>query len=196
MDERSATELIEKLDAEIGDKLRKLTYWSLKDRRDAEEVIHDVWLAAWEAAIAGKQPQRWAPWLWRVCENKICDVRKRKRRRREDPTDMLTLPLELPQQRDPHNAYAVIDARDLVVSLCRKARDINAISRSDLTAILLYALDFSDQEAAEVLGLHPSSVKGKRQRALERLRELLQPKMIVGRAGADSIASEQKGTLS
>jgi DNA-directed RNA polymerase specialized sigma24 family protein len=59
------------------ERLRRLAVLLLGDRREAEEIVQDVFLKAWEAERAQAPPRDWGAWLTRVAVRSAAPARNR-----------------------------------------------------------------------------------------------------------------------
>jgi RNA polymerase sigma-70 factor, ECF subfamily len=59
------------------------------DRADAEDLVQETYLRAWQAWIAGRPPRRVEPWLATICLNLGRDRARRAATRLEVPVELL-----------------------------------------------------------------------------------------------------------
>lgn len=150
-------------------RLRRLCELLLGDRDEAEEVVQDVFMKAWEATARSTPPDDWAAWLTRVTVN-ACRDRHRagwwwRFRRRTDRIEELSLPA-----RDPSPADAAI-SEETRRRIWHAFRALPGRQRE--VFVLRYIEDVPTAEVASALGLSAGSVKRHLFRAIRRLRETL-----------------------
>lgn len=135
------------------------------NRAMAEEVMSEVFLAAWQSA--GRYEGRSEPltWLLSIAHNKATSVLRRKRETSAllDEAEMMTDPADTPDvTAQKHDKAAIIRA-------C-----MTALSTEHRTIIdLVYYQERSVSEAAEILAIPEGTVKTRMFHARKRLAELL-----------------------
>ena len=138
-----------------ADMLFRLAYSYLKSRADAEDVMQETLLKLYTERTDFDSPEHERYWVVRVAVNESRKVLRSPWRRR-------TLPLEgwdgAAEEEEPSG---VLEA---VLALEGKYR---------LPVYLYYYEGYSVQEAAAILGLNPSTVQTRLQRAREKLKKAL-----------------------
>ena len=150
-------------------RLRRLCAALLGDRQEAEEVVQEVFLKAWEAELGAGAPRDWGAWLRRVAVNACHDRRRagwwfRFRRRSEQAED---LPL-LASERGPAELALGAEARKRIWN----AFDRLPVRQREVF-LLRYIEDMSMAEIAAALSVSSGSVKRHLFRAVHRLRAVL-----------------------
>jgi RNA polymerase sigma-70 factor (ECF subfamily) len=149
--------------------VRRLCELLLYDREEAEEIVQDTFMKAYEACAGGVVPDDWAAWLTRVAVNACRDRRRAgwwmRFRRWTDPVDDVPLVAQGP---DPAEAATGAQTRRRIWLAFRQLP-----ARQREVFVLRQIEERSTAEVAEVLGLSPGSVKRHLFRALRRLREAL-----------------------
>jgi RNA polymerase sigma factor (sigma-70 family) len=149
-------------------RLLRLCEFLLGDREEAEEVVQDTFMKAYEASVAAA-PTDWGAWLTRVAVNACRDRRRAgwwmRFRRWTDRIDEMPLATQDP---GPAEAAAGAETRRRIWSAFRELPD-----RQREVFVLRHIEECSTAEVAEVLGLSPGSVKRHLFRAIRRLREAL-----------------------
>jgi RNA polymerase sigma-70 factor (ECF subfamily) len=150
-------------------RLRRLCELLLRDRSEAEEVVQDVFVKAYEASMTSRAPMDWAAWLTRVTVNACHDRRRagwwmRFRRWSED-VHQVALPAEHP---GPLDAAVSDQIRQRIWVAFRTLPD-----RQREVFVLRCIDECSTEEVATALGVSSGSVKRHLFRAMRRLREAL-----------------------
>ncbi len=112
-------------------------------RADAEDLVQETYLRAWQAWTSGRLPRRVEPWLATICLNVGRDWVRRSRSRREEPV--------------PEQGWEAADAADVeleAIARVRRAqldRALWALPKEQRIAITL--MDVGGFTAAEVAGM-------------------------------------------
>lgn len=125
----------------------------LRRREDAEDVLHDAFLAAWTRLPSLRDADRFAPWLFQIARNAALS------RRRRAPAQPLAHEPLAPAVEPPGDAGAVGAA--LLAALDPDTRAV---------LLLRYVVGWSVEETAGALGTSPATVKRRAAAGLERLR--------------------------
>ena len=148
--------------AEFGSPLRRFIARRVRDERDAEDLLQEVFLRAHVAARGVRDPDRMRPWLYRVAANAVAD-HYRERRLADVPLSADDLAEDAPWS---DNANGEV-ARCLVPI-------IDELPEGYRRALVLADLEGRPQkEVAEELGLSLSGAKSRVQRARKKLRASL-----------------------
>lgn len=134
-----------------------VAYAVLFDREQAQDVAQETFAVACRKLIDLERPERFAPWLTRICRNLAIDALRR--RRGED----LSLD-DIDEPAQPVAADAGEPLRQAVGRLPQMYREI---------VVLRYFDEMSYEELRRVLGISLHAVKGRLFRAKQRLREQL-----------------------
>jgi len=156
------------VDAHYG-RLRRLCELLLGDRHEAEEVVQDAFMKAYEASAGPVVPRDWAAWLTRVAVNACRDRRRAgwwmRFRHWSDRIEEVPIAAEEPS---PADAATGAETRRRIWLAFRGLPD-----RQREVFVLRYIEQCSTAEVAEALGLSPGSVKRHLFRAIRRLRQAL-----------------------
>jgi RNA polymerase sigma-70 factor (ECF subfamily) len=151
------------------ERLRRLSVLLLGDRREAEEIVQDVFLKAWEAELAQAPPRDWGAWLTRVAVNACRDRRRAgwwlRFRWRSDPVEDVPLATH---EASPVDAALGEEGRRRIWSAFQSLP-----GRQREVFMLRFIEGLSTAEISSVLALSPGSVKRHLFRAIHRLRALL-----------------------
>jgi len=132
---------------------------------EAEDVVQDTLIRLWENAAAWTPEARIGTWLHRVCYNRAIDSLRRRRAFVDDGA--LT---ELPDRADLPDAAmvrgeAVLSVRDAIDRLPTRQR----------TAVLLFHFqEFSQREAAAVMGVSEDALESMLARARRQMKRWLE----------------------
>lgn len=146
-------------------RLLRFTRSLIGDGAEAEDVVQEALLALWRAAPGWRPEALLTTWLHRVCYTRSID----RLRRRRDMADLDALEDGFdPQAEGPDGGIA---ARERVRSLHQALAQLPPRQR---TAIALFHLqDFSQRQAAAVMGIGEEALESLLARGRRRLRELL-----------------------
>ena len=139
----------------------------LRDEGKAEEATQEALMAAWRRLRGLRDPDRFGPWLHRLLVN-AC-YREARRSGRRQSFEVHVDPMFLPEATGPIDAVAQLANRDQVE---RGFRRLDVDQRTVL--VMHYYLGFSLDEAAEVLGIPPGTVRSRLHRAIEAMRAALE----------------------
>lgn len=132
-------------------------------REDAEEVVSDVFLTAWNRS-RDIHPQALKPWLAAVARNKA----KQKLRDAGCDLPLEEDVLEIPEEETPEGRYS----RQEEARLVREA--VDSLGEPDREIFLRhYWYAQSVVQISGQMGLNPSTIKTKLRRGRERLKEML-----------------------
>jgi RNA polymerase sigma-70 factor (ECF subfamily) len=128
---------------------------------EAEDVVQDTLIRLWENAASWTPDARIGTWLHRVCYNRAIDTLRR-RRAFVDESVLADLPdgADLPESA-MLRSESVVSVRDAIDRLPTRQR----------TAVLLFHFqDFSQREAAAVMGVSEDALESMLARARRQLR--------------------------
>jgi len=150
-------------------RLRRLCELLLSDKEEAEEIVQETFMKAYEACAAGAVPDSWGAWLTRVAVNACRDRRRAgwwiRFRRWTDAVEDVPL---VSQDPGPAETAASAETRRRIWLAFRQLP-----GRQREVFVLRQIEECSTAEVAEVLGLSPGSVKRHLFRAVRKLREAL-----------------------
>jgi RNA polymerase sigma factor (sigma-70 family) len=154
---RREPEVLDDLLAAYGRELQATAYLILRDRADAEDVVVQTLLTAWDKGAAIRDEAAVRAWLYRVATNHALRLRRsgaRVVRLTVVPDD--PAPFDLARQSADRVALlAAIDELPL---------------RTRAAVVLHYYADLSVADVAVAMGTSPNTVKTQLREALERLR--------------------------
>ena len=139
----------------------------LRDDGKAEDATQEALLAAWRRLAGLRDPDRFEAWLHRLLVNACYREARRGRRRRSIEIHVDTL--EMPEAPEATDSDFDLADRD---QLERGFRRLDVDQRSVL--VMHYYLGFSLDDAAEVLGVPPGTVRSRLHRAINAMRAALE----------------------
>ena len=139
----------------------------LRDDLKAEEATQEALLAAWRRLPGLRDPDRFGPWLHRLLVN-AC-YREARRSGRRQSIEVHIDPVVLTDAPGSVDTVAALANRDQVE---RGFRRLDVDQRTVL--VMHYFLGFSLDEAAEVLGVPPGTVRSRLHRAINAMRAALE----------------------
>jgi RNA polymerase sigma-70 factor (ECF subfamily) len=125
----------------------------LRDEADARDALQETLAAAWQGLPRLRDPERFWPWLVGIALRKAADMT-----RTREPAG---LPLGRTHDQGDHLA---LEFREALAALSPHLRDV---------VVLRYALGFSEDEVAEIVGVRVGTVKSRAARARTALKEAL-----------------------
>ena len=140
-----------------GRELQSVAYLILRDRAEAEDVVIETILTAWEKAASIRDERALRAWLLRVATNHALGARRRSGR-------VVRLDV-VPDRGAPGDVGS--DSANRVALLA----GVEALPVQMRAAVVLrYYADLSVEETAVALGKSPNTIKAQLQTALDRLR--------------------------
>lgn len=161
--------------------LRTAVFARLRDRDAVDEVMQEVALAAVRQAAPIRDPEKVAPWLYRLAVTQ-CLLYRRKRGRQRKLTDRY---LQRQPSAEWHNDTP--DPLDWLLAEERRQLVRLAVERlpgRDAELLLLkYSQDWSYHQIAEHLGISHSAVESRLHRARRKLRHELAAMQVIETRG-------------
>jgi RNA polymerase sigma-70 factor (ECF subfamily) len=148
------------------DRLYVVARLILRDDARAEDATQEALVAAWRRLAGLRDPDRFEAWLHRLLVN-ACYREARRGRRRGSMEVQVDL-LEMPEASGAIDAGLNLANRD---QLERGFRRLDVDQRTVL--VLHYYLGFSLDDAADVLGVRPGTVRSRLHRAINAMRAAL-----------------------
>ena len=139
----------------------------LRDDVRAEDATQEALLAAWRRLEGLRDPDRFEAWLHRLLVN-AC-YREARRGRRRGSIEIHVDPLTMPEAPGATDRDFDLADRD---QLERGFRRLDVDQRTVL--VMHYYLGFSLDDAAEVLGVPPGTVRSRLHRAINAMRAALE----------------------
>jgi RNA polymerase sigma factor (sigma-70 family) len=157
---RRRPEALDDLLATYGREIQAVAYLILRDRSDAEDVVVETLLTAFERAGDLRDERAFRTWLLRIATNHALGLRRRGGR-------VVRLQV-VPDRADALDLGRISTDR---VALLAGLADLPPAMRA--AVVLRYYADLPVDEVAAALGKSPNTIKAQLQTALDRLRRSL-----------------------
>jgi RNA polymerase sigma factor (sigma-70 family) len=146
-----------------GREIQAVAYLIVRDRAEAEDVVVETLLTAFERGGSIRDERALRSWLLRVATNHALGRKRRSAR-------IVALDVAADRPSGPDLASHASDHLTLLAGLAELPPQTRA------AVVLRYYADLSVEEVASVLGKSPNTIKAQLQTALDRLRrELVEP---------------------
>lgn len=122
---------------------------------EAEDLVQEALLHAWQRLWTLRKPESFEVWMRRIVSRR-CIAWARRQRKLQEPSEVATA--------DPDGGVRV-DAERLLAALAPRQR---------AALYLTWIEGYSDREAGRILGLRPATVRVHRFRGLRRLRQIVE----------------------
>lgn len=141
-----------------GPSLYRLARLLSEDSAAAEDLVQDALVRAWKAWPRVYAAEDRAAYVRRILVNAARTGRRRRRRRLESPSEMISAP-------SAHDAYQQVDDREQLMEALR------VLAPGQRGAVILrYFCDLDDATIADLLGCSRATVRSQVSRALAQLR--------------------------
>ncbi len=145
-----------KLYESVSRKLYSTAFYMLGRREDAEDIVMETVTDAFAQIASLREPAAFEGWIFRILTNKI------RKRRKSYITEDVELNEEISGTSTDQDERAALWSA------------IGKLSRREREIIVLDILDgYSSDEIGSILGMNPSTVRSKKQRALIKLKKVL-----------------------
>jgi RNA polymerase sigma factor (sigma-70 family) len=148
----------------------RVAYLIVRNRADAEDSAQDALVKAWRSLGRFRPGAPLRPWLVTIAANEA-----RNRRRGTGRRERLAL-----RASATSSGEAVPSPEELAVAAAERRRLLDSVEQlPDAQRLVLecrFLLSLSEEETAAALGVRPGTVKSRAARALERLREVHEPR--------------------
>ncbi len=143
-------------------RLLRFCWKILRSKEDAEDVLQDVFAAAFRALVADDREIQVRPWLYRIARNRCINELRRSKRVRVDSLD---------DQHD-ENGHTLVEKLANRQQFRELVQDVQALPDAQRTALLLREIDgFAYQQIATAMGTTVPAVKSLLVRARSGLRD-------------------------
>jgi RNA polymerase sigma-70 factor (ECF subfamily) len=153
----------------------RLAYRMMGNEQDAEDVVQETFLKAYRSLTKFEERSTFSTWLYRITSNCALDlIRKRQRheqKREPQPVEESELVARLPAIGPTPDRLAL--SGELGKQISAAMRDLSPIERAAF--VLRHHEGHSIEEIGERLGLEPSATKNSIFRAVQKLRNALEP---------------------
>lgn len=158
-----------------GPSVYRLAAMRTGSRHDADDVYQDVFLRLAIDTTAFRDDEHLKAWLLHVTANRCREIARFAWRRRDIPMDALVIE---PASAEPTPEDALVRAEDEARAAHDVARLMRALARLKPAwrevIHLAYFEELTSEQIAEIVGITPSAVRTRLQRARARLRDLLE----------------------
>jgi len=148
----------------------RVAYLIVRNRADAEDAAQDALVKAWRSLGRFRPGDPLRPWLVTIAANEARNRRRGAGRRER---------LALRASASPSGAAAP-SPEELTVAAAERRRLLDSVEQlPDAQRLVLecrFLLSLSEEETAAALGVRRGTVKSRAARALERLREVHEPR--------------------
>ena len=145
------------------DRIHGLCLRMVGDRALAEDLTQEAFVRAWEKLSTFRGTSAFSTWLYRLAVNTVLSNRRSKKRRPEQPLEVVEPTASAPPEARPGHR---IDLERALLELTPQAR---------LVFLLYDAHGFRHAEIAELVGISEGTSKVHLHRARKRLRKALRP---------------------
>ncbi len=148
-------EAMRELHARYADRLFRFAYVRLQTRDEAEDVVQETLIAAWQGAKSYRSGAPVSTWLFGICRHKIGDLLRK--RRSEEARAAANAPASAAEG-------SSVEFWEAFGGLADEQQEL---------ILLVFHYGFSQQEVAEILQVPVGTVKSRVFYARRRLQELL-----------------------
>lgn len=164
IDEQSFAEIYD----QFAPKLFKFCFFRVSSKEEAEDIVVQVFMKAWDHVTAGKEVTNVQGFLYRIASNLVIDFYRKNKDKREVSIDDPNNPIDVP---DTSDFTEHID-RDLVIQdIQAKLEQLPDNYREVI--ILKYLNDLSIKEIADIMQTSENNVSVRIHRAIEKLKTLV-----------------------
>lgn len=135
--------------------LYKFAFYTMKNMQDAEDVVSEAVIAAYENIKKLKKEESFRNWIFTILANQCRRKLLRKKITEELPEDMSVT----------HNFEEIYDVREAFQGLEEEDRLIVACSVLG---------GYASEEIGEMLDMNPATVRSRKRRAMEKMRQMLE----------------------
>jgi RNA polymerase sigma-70 factor (ECF subfamily) len=147
----------------IYERLHQIAYRMLRDRPLAEEAVQQAALRIWIGLPKLRDPERFEAWTYRLVVNACYSEARRRKRRLSEVHGLAT---HEPIVRDEFGR--IHDRDQLERGFARLSMDQRAV------VVLHHYLDMAVDDVADVLGIRRGTARSRLNRAISRMREVLE----------------------
>ena len=154
-----------KLYSEVAKDLYRLALYFLKNKEDAEDIVGEAVLDAYRQIESLREESLFKNWIIKILTNKCKMKLKEYALYKEKPSEnIVELSDEMAKRENQRDEFNRIELKELLMKLENEERFIICLSVFE---------GYKGDEIAELLGLKPSTVRSKKQRALAKLAGLI-----------------------
>src|SRR3989344_2045947 len=152
---------------EFANKIFKYCYFKVSSREDAEDIVSQVFMRAWDHIAKGKRVLNMQGFLYRVATNLVIDYYRKNKDKREISLDNPLYPIDIQDKTDvseriDHELH-ILEIKEKINLLPEHYRDV---------IILKYVNDLQIKEIADILETSENNISVRLHRAIEKLKTL------------------------
>ncbi len=152
---RGDVKAFSELYSRIYQELYRFAFFTMKHSQDAEDVVSEAVIAAYENIHQLKKEESFRNWIFTILANQCRKKLKAARHTEELPDGLTASEEDHAQACDVRAAFMQLDEEDRVIIACSVLEG------------------YPSMEIGRMLGMNPATVRSRKSRALEKLRFLL-----------------------
>lgn len=152
---RGDVKAFSELYARVYQELYRFAVYTMKHSQDAEDVVSEAVIAAYENIHKLKKEESFRSWIFTILANKCRKKLKAARRTEELPDSLAAAAQDHARDCDVRAAFMRLDEEDRIIVACSVLEG------------------YASADIGRMLGMNPATVRSRKARALEKLRHLL-----------------------
>lgn len=134
--------------------LYKFAVYTMKNQQDAEDVVSEAVIAAYENIKKLKKEEAFKNWIFTILANK-CKKKLMTKERMEELPEELSIMHELEEQHDVRTAFQELGEEERLIVACSVLGG------------------YASEEIGKMLDMNPATVRSRKSRAIEKMRQRL-----------------------
>lgn len=134
--------------------LYKFAVYTMKNQQDAEDVVSEAVIAAYENIKKLKKEEAFKNWIFTILANK-CKKKLMTKERMEELPEELSVMHELEEQHDVRTAFQELGEEERLIVACSVLGG------------------YASEEIGKMLDMNPATVRSRKSRAIEKMRQRL-----------------------
>lgn len=134
--------------------LYKFAVYTMKNQQDAEDVVSEAVIAAYENIKKLKKEEAFKNWIFTILANK-CKKKLMTKERTEELPEELSVMHELEEQHDVRTAFQELGEEERLIVACSVLGG------------------YASEEIGKMLDMNPATVRSRKSRAIEKMRQRL-----------------------
>lgn len=152
---RGDVKAFSELYAQIYKELYRFALFTMKHPQDAEDVVSETVIAAYENIHKLKKEESFRSWIFTILSNQCRRKLKTVRKMEELPEDMAAAEQDHAGKCDVREAFMKLDEEDRVIVVCSVLEG------------------YASAEIGRMMGMNPATVRSRKARAMDKLRHIL-----------------------
>lgn len=152
---RGDVKAFSELYAQIYKELYRFALFTMKHPQDAEDVVSESVIAAYENIHKLKKEESFRSWIFTILSNQCRRKLKTARRMEELPEDIAAAEQDHAGTCDVREAFMNLDEEDRVIVVCSVLEG------------------YASAEIGRMMGMNPATVRSRKARAMDKLRQIL-----------------------